>query len=54
MMMENLEDKHVPDVTFRTREGNDWRDISSSDLFAGRTVIVFALPGAFTPRSLRR
>jgi glutaredoxin-like protein len=39
----------VPQVTFRTRTGNDWQDISTDELFKGKTVVVFALPGAFTP-----
>jgi peroxiredoxin/glutaredoxin len=39
----------VPEVTFRTRTDHGWQDLSSQDLFAGRTVVVFSLPGAFTP-----
>lgn len=48
-MLENKEGQAVPNVTFRTRANNDWVDISSDELFAGKTVIVFSLPGAFTP-----
>ncbi|MDZ7669312.1 MAG: glutathione peroxidase [Gammaproteobacteria bacterium] len=39
----------IPEVTFRTRTSTGWQDVSTQDLFAGRTVIVFSLPGAFTP-----
>jgi peroxiredoxin len=48
----------VPDVTFKTRVrdesvGGDnpyrWEDKTTQDLFAGKKVIVFSLPGAFTP-----
>lgn len=39
----------VPEVIFRTRGEDSWQDIHSSDIFAGRTVAVFSLPGAFTP-----
>lgn len=48
----------VPDATFVTRVrdnavGGDnpyrWQETSSDDLFAGRRVVLFALPGAFTP-----
>ena len=39
----------VPEVTFHSRENGDWVHTSSGDLFAGKRVIVFALPGAFTP-----
>ena len=39
----------VPDVRFRRRVGADWVDTTSAEIFNGRSVIVFALPGAFTP-----
>ena len=45
----NIEGQHVPSVTWATRSGNDWVNINSDDLFKGRTVVVFSLPGAFTP-----
>ena len=48
-MFENREGQRVPSVTFRTREGGDWKNITTDELFGGRTVVVFALPGAFTP-----
>ena len=43
------EGQRVPDVVFQTRRNGEWQAVSSRDLFAGRTVVVFALPGAFTP-----
>jgi glutaredoxin-like protein len=48
-MIENREGQRVPQVTFRTRVDSDWKDVTSDDIFAGRKVIVFSLPGAFTP-----
>ncbi|MCL2779700.1 MAG: glutathione peroxidase [Polyangiaceae bacterium] len=45
----NIEGQRVPDVTFRTRENGGWKDVKTSDIFAGKRVVVFALPGAFTP-----
>lgn len=48
-MLENKEGQRVPAVTFHTREGSDWVDVSSDEVFAGKTVVVFSLPGAFTP-----
>jgi glutaredoxin-like protein len=39
----------VPNVTFRTRKGHDWVDVTTDDIFKGKTVVVFSLPGAFTP-----
>ncbi|MCB0405293.1 MAG: glutathione peroxidase [Bdellovibrionales bacterium] len=48
-MLENREGKRVPEVVFRTRANGDWKNVSTKDLFAGKKVIVFSLPGAFTP-----
>ncbi len=48
-MFENKEGQRVPQVAFRTRTDADWKQLSSDELFAGKTVIVFSLPGAFTP-----
>jgi len=39
----------VPDVTFRLRRGPDWVETSTGEIFSGRNVVVFSLPGAFTP-----
>jgi glutaredoxin-like protein len=48
-MLQNREGQRVPDVTFRTRKGHEWVNRTSKEIFSGRTVIVFSLPGAFTP-----
>ena len=48
-MFENREGKKIPQVTFRTRHNHEWVDVSSDDIFKGKTVVVFSLPGAFTP-----
>ncbi len=48
-MSNDMQGHRVPDVTFRTREGHQWVERSSNDVFAGKSVIVFSLPGAFTP-----
>ncbi len=39
----------VPNVNFRVRENDEWVTLSSDDLFANKTVVLFSLPGAFTP-----
>lgn len=46
---ENREGQRVPSVTFRTRQNEEWVDVTTDELFAGKTVVVFSLPGAFTP-----
>jgi len=43
----------VPSVTFRVRKNNEWEDLSSDEVFDQKTVVVFALPGAFTPTCSR-
>jgi glutaredoxin-like protein len=48
-VLENRTGKKVPQVTFRTRAGGEWKNVTTDDLFKGRTVVVFSLPGAFTP-----
>jgi len=48
-VFENREGKRVPNVTFRTRQDSEWVDVTSDDVFSGKTVVVFSLPGAFTP-----
>jgi glutaredoxin-like protein len=48
-MFENREGQKVPQVVFRTRREHEWVDVSSDEVFKGKTVVVFALPGAFTP-----
>ncbi len=48
----------VPNAVFHTRVRNPasedsnpfvWKDLSSEDLFANKNIVLFALPGAFTP-----
>lgn len=48
----------VPNVTFKTRVRDEsiggenpfkWQDLTTDDIFAGKKVVVFSLPGAFTP-----
>ena len=50
--------RRVPDVIFKTRIRDDskssdnpfrWKDITSGSIFSGRRVVIFSLPGAFTP-----
>ncbi|WP_417697444.1 glutathione peroxidase [Psychromonas sp.] len=48
-MLDNIEGQHVPNVTFPTRQGDEWVNITTDQLFKNKTVVVFALPGAFTP-----
>jgi peroxiredoxin len=50
--------QQVPNVTFKTRVRDEsidhenpfrWEDKTTADIFAGKSVIIVALPGAFTP-----
>ena len=43
------EGQAVPAVTFQIREDGDWKQVTSYDLFGNKRVVLFALPGAFTP-----
>jgi len=53
-----MEGKKVPGVIFKTRVRDEsvggenpyrWQEVSTDDIFKGKKIIVFALPGAFTP-----
>jgi glutaredoxin-like protein len=48
-MLSNREGQAVPQVKFRIRSGNEWQTVTTDELFKGKTVVVFSLPGAFTP-----
>jgi glutaredoxin-like protein len=49
-MFPNHEGKQIPQVTFRTRTAQgEWKNVTTDELFKGKTVVVFSLPGAFTP-----
>lgn len=45
----NQEGKTVPEVTWPVRVGEEWKELSSKQIFENRKVILFSLPGAFTP-----
>lgn len=39
----------IPDVTIKTNGPDGPQDISTGSVFAGKRVVLFAVPGAFTP-----
>ncbi|MFU8781163.1 MAG: glutathione peroxidase [Kiritimatiellia bacterium] len=49
MTLQSKAGQPVPEVIFRTRRGEEWVDIDSRKIFNNRTVVLFSLPGAFTP-----
>jgi glutathione-dependent peroxiredoxin len=48
-MNTNIEGKKIPEITFKTRSDNQWKDLTTKEIFENKKVIVFCLPGAFTP-----
>ena len=44
-----LEGTSVPNVSFKLIEHGKWKTVTTDDLFKGKRVVVFSLPGAFTP-----
>ena len=39
----------LPEATFRVMEADGIKEVKTSDIFAGKKVVLFAVPGAFTP-----
>ncbi|MBN9071465.1 MAG: peroxiredoxin [Rhizobiales bacterium] len=39
----------LPDTTFKTITADGSKDLSTADIFAGKKVVLFGVPGAFTP-----
>jgi len=48
-MVKNREGQKIPHVVFKTRQNDEFVDVTTDELFKGKTVVVFSLPGAFTP-----
>jgi peroxiredoxin/glutaredoxin len=49
MAFEDKTGQRIPFVTFKIREDYKWVTKTSDDIFRNKRVILFALPGAFTP-----
>lgn len=49
MMLDSKVGQKIPNVTFPTRQGDEWVNVTTAELFDNKNVIVFSLPGAFTP-----
>ena len=58
-----MEGRRVPEIVFKTRVRDEslpgpnpfrWQIVASPELFRGRRVVVFSLPGAFTPTCSNR
>ena len=59
--LEKRNKKMIPNVTFRMRHndhvqlggacaiGGVWKDVTTSQLFDNKKIVLFALPGAYTP-----
>ncbi len=48
--LQNKEKFKIPDnIEFPVRRGNNWETVKSGDIFKNKKVVLFSLPGAFTP-----
>ena len=48
-MLKNIEGQKVPNTSFPTRINDEWKTLTTDGIFKNKTVVVFSLPGAFTP-----
>ena len=57
-MSQLKEGNKVPQVIFKTRVRDEkikgenpfrWKDVKTNDIFKGKKIVVFSLPGAYTP-----
>src|SRR5664279_1844001 len=48
-MLKSREGLRVPNVTLPIRVNGEWQKVDSDAVFKDKTVVLFALPGAFTP-----
>jgi glutaredoxin-like protein len=48
-MFKDKTGQQIPQVNFPLRHNFQWQKWNSTELFANKTVVVFSLPGAFTP-----
>ena len=39
----------LPDATFKVRNGDGYGDATTAEVFGGKKIVLFAVPGAFTP-----
>jgi peroxiredoxin (alkyl hydroperoxide reductase subunit C) len=49
MQFKDMTGQAVPNVTFKVRDEHEWVDVTSDEIFKDKTVVVFSLPGAYTP-----
>ncbi len=48
-MLQDKTGSKIPETTFVVRHNFDWHKWSTDELFSNKKVVVFSLPGAFTP-----
>ena len=48
-MLKNNTGNKIPSINFRIQQNHQWADLSTDEIFNNKTIVVFALPGAYTP-----
>jgi len=48
-MLNDKTGNNIPSVTFKTQRNHQWLAVTTNTIFNNKTVIVFSLPGAYTP-----
>jgi len=48
-MLNDKEGTKIPDLEFKIIEFGKWKTVTTDDIFKGKNIVAFAVPGAFTP-----
>src|ERR1700752_4590298 len=47
--LRSREGQQAPEWCFRLRRNGEWTTVTTDEIFGNRDIVLFALPGAFTP-----
>lgn len=49
MKLQDKSNQEIPNVKFKVMDNGNWKEITTEEIFNGKTILVHSLPGAATP-----